>query len=223
MQTIPVALYSTETFNTPLYESKMPVLTPRSSGVEKYLASVSSERTKPHSTMPLSPLSACRHELTKRFPAYAIDSVADPYTAGYGMLHQVAAKIWILAIMTRLHETSNQQTVHSDHCQIRHISPTALLPKARVTHTTFYSTTNRHTKLLNTDRGPNIKLAINSLPLTLHRPLVNFLTFLWQLSNSPTFPSLPSSRTQDLALQQILSSIDLFLSYRTDSTNSRTL
>jgi len=50
--------------------------------------------------------------------------------------------------MTRLHETSNQQTVHSDHCQIRHISPTALLPKARVTHTTFYSTTNRHTKLL---------------------------------------------------------------------------
>jgi len=29
--------------------------------------------------------------------------------------------------------------------------------------------------------------------------------------------------TQDLALQQILSSIDLFLSYRTDYTDSRTV
>ena len=32
-----------------------------------------------------------------------------------------------------------------------------------------------------------------------------------------------SFRTQDLALQQILSSIDLFLFYRTDYTNSRTM
>jgi hypothetical protein len=53
-------------------------LTPRRSGVEKYLASVSSERTKAHSTIPDSPEIAWSTELTKRFPAYAIESVAEP-------------------------------------------------------------------------------------------------------------------------------------------------
>lgn len=54
------------------------LLTPSSKGVEKQAASVSSDLTKAHSTIPPSPDKASRIDITKRFPANAIDRVAEP-------------------------------------------------------------------------------------------------------------------------------------------------
>ena len=54
-------------------------LTPSSRGVEKYLASVSSDRTKAHSMTPSSPSIAWRTESTNLAPAKAMDRVAEPW------------------------------------------------------------------------------------------------------------------------------------------------
>lgn len=50
-------------------------------GVEKYLASVKSERTYAHSTTPFSPRRARMSENAKRAPAMAIERVAEPAPA----------------------------------------------------------------------------------------------------------------------------------------------
>lgn len=61
--------------------------TPSSRGVEKYVASVSSDLTNAHSTIPSSPERASRTDLTKRFPAKAIDRVAEPLTIKQAQLY----------------------------------------------------------------------------------------------------------------------------------------
>lgn len=54
------------------------VLTPSKTGVAKYLASVSSERTKAHCTLPSTPLRASSKLNANWAAAYAMDKVAEP-------------------------------------------------------------------------------------------------------------------------------------------------
>jgi len=59
----------------------MSLLTPRSIGVEKYLASVTFDLTYEHSMIPVSPFNALINERPNRAPAKAKDKVVDPVPA----------------------------------------------------------------------------------------------------------------------------------------------